>query len=320
MPAETGIGRRWHSSARARARAGVGEPEGIASRRVTMRSMGRAERSSTTGIDALPADEVLGEEPQDVIERGYSIGETRLARSTADILITAIIGGAEVSLGGLAAALVIGAVLGAAPHTDLYAALAIAGIVFPLGFLFVILGRSELFTENFLIPVAAVVKGEGTPFDLLRLWVVSWVGNMFACAAMASLLSVPRAIGAPILAGYTAYADYKLGVPAVAVFVSAALAGLIMTVLTWLILAVRNVVGKILVIWAAGYVVFAANTSHTVVGAALIFVGFTHTNHSWLDVAGWVGITTAGNLVGGVGLVTIFRLAQTSEKARTSRH
>ncbi|MGH7722137.1 MAG: formate/nitrite transporter family protein [Candidatus Dormibacteria bacterium] len=100
---------------------------------------------------------------------------------------------------------------------------------------------------------------------------------------------------------------------------SAIIAGLIMTVLTWLILAVRNVLGRILVIWAAGYVVFAANTSHAVVGAALIFVGFSHTGHSWLDVAAWVGIATAGNLVGGVGLVTIFRLAQTSETARRNR-
>ncbi|PZR83792.1 MAG: hypothetical protein DLM65_01200 [Candidatus Aeolococcus gillhamiae] len=278
-----------------------------------------ANRPKAGEDDSLPVDEVLGEEPDDVIERGSAVGEARLGRSTADILITAIIGGVEVSLGGLAAAVVIGALLGAAPRAGLYAALVLAGVVFPIGFVFVILGRSELFTENFLIPVVAVVKGDGRAVDLLRLWAVSWVGNMFGCVAMAAMLSVPEAIGAPIIAGYTAYADYKLNLPLLAVFVSAVLAGLIMTVLTWLVLAVRNVLGKILVIWAAGFVVFAANTSHTVVGAALIFVGFQHTSHSWLEVAAWMGITTAGNLVGGVGLVTIFRLAQTSEKARTSR-
>ncbi|MGH7722138.1 MAG: hypothetical protein ACRENL_04790 [Candidatus Dormibacteria bacterium] len=89
--------------------------------------------------DRLPVDEVLAEEPEDVIERGHAVGEGRLARSTADIVITAIIGGAEVSLGGLAAAVVIGALLGAAPHAGLYAALALAGAVFPIGFVFVIL-------------------------------------------------------------------------------------------------------------------------------------------------------------------------------------
>ncbi|MEO8897955.1 MAG: formate/nitrite transporter family protein [Candidatus Dormibacter sp.] len=108
--------------------------------------------------DSLPVDEVLGEEPEDVIERGSAVGEARLERSTADIPITAIIGGVEVSLGGLAAAVVIGALLGAAPRAGLDAALVLAAVVFPIGFVFVILGRSELFTENFLIPVAAVVK------------------------------------------------------------------------------------------------------------------------------------------------------------------
>lgn len=67
---------------------------------------------------------------------------------------------------------------------------------------------------------------------------------MFGCVAMAGMLSVPEAIGAPIIAGYTAHADYKLNLPLLAVFVSAVLAGLIMTVLTWLVLAVRNVLGK----------------------------------------------------------------------------
>lgn len=223
------------------------------------------------------------------------------------------------SLGGLAAATVLGAVLGAAPQAHLYGALAAAAVVFPIGFLLVILGRSELFTENFLIPVVAVVNREGRALDLLRTWAASWVGNMGGCAAMAALLSVPEAIGAPIISGYAAYTDYKLSLPALAIFVSAILAGLIMTVLTWLMLAVRNVVGKILVIWAIGYLIFAANVSHTVVGAALVFIGYSHTAHPWVDAAGWIALSTAGNLVGGVGGVTIFRLAQTREKQRSNR-
>jgi formate-nitrite transporter family protein len=52
------------------------------------------------------------------------------------------------------------------------AALALAGLVFPIGFLFVIIGRSELFTENFLIPVVAVFKTEHTLGSLLSLWVL----------------------------------------------------------------------------------------------------------------------------------------------------
>jgi formate-nitrite transporter family protein len=198
----------------------------------------------------------------------------------------------------------------------LYTRLALGGMVFPVGFLFVILGRSELFTENFLIPVVAVLNRERPVVSLLRVWTVSWAGNILACAAIAALVSVPHAVGDPILAGYRDYTAYKLAVPGLGTFVSAILAGLVMTVLTWLMVAVRHPVAKCVAIFAAGYVLFAANLSHAIVGAAIIFAGFHPAHHSATDVAGWLGLTTAGNLVGGIGFVTMFRIAQAREKQR----
>src|SRR5437588_5221473 len=107
-------------------------------------------------------NDVLREEPREIAERASELGEQRLDRGNLDILITAFIGGAEVSLGGLAAMTVVGSVLEAAPGTGLYPALALGGLAFPIGFLFVIIGRSELFTENFLIPVASVYQRQRT--------------------------------------------------------------------------------------------------------------------------------------------------------------
>src|SRR5690348_17414060 len=107
---------------------------------------------------ATHPDEILDRQTEHIVDRAAQVGQERLDRSWADILITGFIGGVEVSLGALAAMLVVGAALEAAPGIHLYGALALGGLVFPVGFLFVILGRSELFTENFLIPVAAVLK------------------------------------------------------------------------------------------------------------------------------------------------------------------
>jgi hypothetical protein len=44
-------------------------------------------------------------------------------------------------------------------------------------------------------------------------------------------------------------------------------------------------------IFAAGYVLFATNLSHTVVGAAIIFAGFLQAHHNATDVAGWLGLS-----------------------------
>ena len=261
-------------------------------------------------------DDLLAQEPEVIAGRAAEVGRGRLDRSLLDALITGFIGGLEVSLGGLVAMIVLGAALRADPRLGLYGGLALAGLVFPIGFLLVIIGRSELFTENFLIPVLAVVRGQRRLRSLVGVWALSWVGNLAGCAVLAALLSVHDAIGEPILFGYQRYTEYKLGLDVPGLFVSAVVAGMTMSVLTWLLMAVRHPVGKIIVIWAAGYVIFATNLSHVIVSAAILFVGFSRSGHSLLDLARYIGITTFGNLVGGIGLVTLFRLAQALEKER----
>ena len=263
------------------------------------------------------ADPVLDAEPVEIGERGAGVGAMQLDRSWLDILVTGIIGGIEVSFGGLAGATVIGAMLDISPSVRLYTALSVAALVFPIGFVFVILGRSELFTENFLIPVVAVVQRRGAVRQLALVWGLSWLGNMIGCAVLAAIINIPHALGPPVISGYAHYADYKLSLPPLGTFVSAVLAGAIMTVLTWLLLSVRGTLAKLVVIWAAGYTLFATNVSHVVVGAALIFAGINHTGHAWSDVPPWIGITTAGNIVGGLGFVTLFRLVQVWEQRRT---
>jgi formate/nitrite transporter FocA (FNT family) len=260
--------------------------------------------------------DIIDLEPQQLAARASEVGSRRLDRSPVDILITGGVAGVEVSLGGLAAMAVVGSALTAVPQLGLYGALALGGLVFPVGFFFVIVGRSELFTENFLIPVLGVLKPQRGPFSLAQVWGLSWVGNLIGCALMALVLSVPEALGVPIHKGYMEYAAYKLSVPPLATLVSGVLAGTVMTVLTWLLLALQDPVGKVLAIFAAGYVLFAANLSHSIVGASVLFVGFLPAHKTFGQLAVWLLMASIGNLIGGVGFVTAFRIAQVKEKKR----
>src|SRR5919206_3260796 len=263
--------------------------------------------------------DVLKQEPRQIAERASDVGEERLDRGNLDILVTSFIGGAEVSLGGLAAMTIVGSAMEAVPGLGLYPALALGGLAFPIGFLFVIVGRSELFTENFLIPVVSVMRGERRASSLLELWGLSWLGNVLGCAATAVLLAAPDAIGEPIRSGFVAYTDYKLSVPLFGVFVSAVLAGGVMTALTWLLLAIEHPVGRVIAIGAAGYVLFAANLSHSIVSTSVLLAGFAQAQRSLAEVGGWLMVATAGNLVGGLGLVTLFRLTQANEQEEQER-
>ena len=221
-------------------------------------------------------NDVLERDPAEIAEQAEGIGAARLDRSTLEILVTSVIGGGEVSLGGLASMTVVGAVLQNVP--------------------------------------GAVFKTERTLGSLLTLWALSWIGNIMGCAATAALLLFPEAIGSPIQHGYAAYTDYKLGVAPIGVFVSALLAGGVMTALTWLLLSVEHPVARMIAICAAAYVLMAANLSHSIVSASILLVGFVSTQHGMIDVGSWLVIATLGNLVGGVGLVTLFRLAQVHQQ------
>src|SRR5579871_3941998 len=140
-----------------------------------------------------PAEDVLDQQPEDIATRAEAVGEERLGRSNRDIFITGLVAGVEVSLGGLAAMTVVGAAQESVPGLRLYGALALGGLAFPMGFLFVILGRSELFTENFLIPVMAVLKRERSWPSLLELWALSLIGNLAGTGLLAFIVSLPSA-------------------------------------------------------------------------------------------------------------------------------
>lgn len=257
-------------------------------------------------------DPVLDEEPDEILERAAGVGIDRHDRSAVDILITAVIGGAEVSLGGLACVSLIGAVM--AQKASFPLGLAAGALVFPLGLFFVILGRSELFTENFLIPVVSVVNRERSAGSLGKLWTLSLTGNLIGCAGFALLVNVVDAFEPFVHAGYAEYAGSKLEHLGAGVFASGVVAGVIMTVLTWLLIASPDPLLKVVAIWGAGFAIIATGSSHVVVSSSILLAGFGDAGHDLVEVLIWLALATAGNVVGGVGLVTGFRLVQAREK------
>jgi formate-nitrite transporter family protein len=272
------------------------------------------EEERSDGASAKVVDAMLVDDPEAIVDEAADQGRVRLDRSNLDIFITALIGGAEVSLGALGAMTVMGAVLAEGGQSSMPLAFALGALVFPIGFLFVVLGGSELFTEDFLIPVVSVYNGERSIGSLLVLWGLVWSGNAVSCVLTSLLLGVPGALDESIMHAYREYALHKLDRPLGGLVASSVLAGAVMTVLTWLMVAVREPMAKVAAIFAAGYVLFAANLSHSIVGAAALFVGLGGPGQELGRVLPWLAVATAGNVLGGVVLVTLFRVVQVRER------
>jgi formate/nitrite transporter FocA (FNT family) len=129
---------------------------------------------------------------------------------------------------------------------------------------------------------------------------------------LAAILSVSTVLDhhAIVAAGHTANVFADRG--AWAAFLSAVLAGLVMTLWTWLGIAVRTDIGRVLVALLIGFTIAAPNLNHVIVGSGEMMFGVLGgaTHATWGDVGINFLLALAGNLVGGTIFVTLTRFVQ----------
>jgi formate/nitrite transporter FocA (FNT family) len=239
-----------------------------------------------------------GSELTGTFERTVADGEYRLSRSWRNLLATGLLGGLDVGIGILALLLVL--------HET--GSILLAALSFGVGFIALFLAQSELFTENFLVPVAAVTARRGSVGQLLRLWIGTLSMNVLSGWLMMGLIlaghpdlgTTAREIGAK-------YVSFGPG----RAFALAVLGGIVITLMTWMERATESMPAKLVVAFSTAFLLIAGSLSHTVVASLLLFAalhaGAPFGYAEWVEVA---GIVTAGNFVGGLGLVTLLRLVQ----------
>ncbi len=231
--------------------------------------------------------------------RSVDEGVTRLERPVSSLAATGMVGGLDVSV-GVVALLIVESGTG----QPLLGALA-----FGVGFVALTLANSELFTENFLVPVAAVVAKNARWWAVLRLWtgtlvlnlVGAWVATGIVVMALPRLKPTVEAVGSrPI----------DLGIDRVS-FASAVLAGALITLMTWMERSTESVPAKLISAWSVAFVLAAGPLQHAVVISAEAFAalhgGAPFGYYDWLRALGWAVL---GNVLGGLGLVTVLRLVQ----------
>ena len=122
------------------------------------------------GADAAHDPAVAEQDVEEAFKRSVDEGRRRLSRRTWPLLATGILGGIDVGTGVLALLVVeheTGNVL-------------LAGLAFSIGFIALSLAKSELFTEDFLVPVTTVIARQARFRMLIRLWLGTLVGNLIA--------------------------------------------------------------------------------------------------------------------------------------------
>jgi formate/nitrite transporter FocA (FNT family) len=137
-----------------------------------------------TGSPAVPKAESAQKPFQKILEQEITEGLKELDRETAGLFISGISGELDLRF-----SLVLMGVMSTLVHPaggSPLAAILVAAMS-SVGFIFVVLGRSELFTEHTTWAVYPVLMGRASRATLLRLWVTIYVANLIGMAAFAKL-------------------------------------------------------------------------------------------------------------------------------------
>src|SRR3954468_20548355 len=250
-----------------------------------------------------------GRPPDEIWEEGLDEGERRLRRPPVALAATAFAGGVDGFLSVVVLAVTAAGLHPAMPEAGAHV---IASLTFGVGFAFITLGRAELFTENFLVPVGAVWAGRSGIGPLLRMWAVTMVFNFAGLALFAAIFAVSGVVKPQTLAAAGTMADTLGDRTWLAALLSAIAAGTIMTLFTWVVAAAESAGARVAASFVVGFVLAAPSLNHAIVGfGELCFGLLAGTAHSsFADLLRIVGLAMAGNLIGGVGLVFTPRLAQ----------
>ncbi len=188
-------------------------------------------------------------------------------------------------------------------------------LLYPLGFLFIIIGGYQLYTENTLPPVALVIERIASVPKLLTKWAIVLAGN-FTGGTVGALVLAATGVFEPASAdAAVTLAEAGLETGWWALFFKACFAGLIVAGVVWVDYAARDTVSRVLLVYVAFLAVPLGNLFHVVVSFTemmyLVFQG-----ELWLltGLVEFVLPVLLGNTIGGVVLVTAVNYFQTTEQ------
>ena len=187
----------------------------------------------------------------------------------------------------------------------------ITNLGYPLGFLIVIIGRQQLFTENTLTAIIPLLarRNLATFWQVLRLWGVVLAANITGAHIFAWVIG-----NTPVLHPKFHLALGQLATEAADVSFGNAIlrgifAGWLIAMVVWMLAATDS--NRIPIIILMTYIVGLAGLTHIVAGSVeVLFLVMTGAK-TWLSfAAGYMLPTLIGNVLGGVALVSALNHAQ----------
>lgn len=192
----------------------------------------------------------------------------------------------------------------------------ITNLGYTIGFLIVILGRMQLFTENTITPVLSLFHRftRESLVKTARLWGIVFSANMLGCLVAAALVVFADIVPPLQMEGVLAVSRHYAEASALEHLTWGMPAGFLIASLVWVLPRMEGA-GEVLTILILTYVIGVGGMSHVVAGSVELFILMLLGEHSIVDtVVSGVLPALVGNVIGGTGMFALLTYAQVRQE------
>jgi formate/nitrite transporter FocA (FNT family) len=188
---------------------------------------------------------------------------------------------------------------------------AVVDLGYTLGFLLVILGRMQLFTEHTSVAVLPLFKAPSLDKlgQVARLWSVVFAGNVIGVAAAAAITTFAKLQSPEMLDSMVTVSSKLLEKDWHQVLLQGIPAGFLISSIAWIRSAADD--NSFWIVLALTYAIAIGGFTHVVAGSAEAFLLLANGKASLLWVlTGFLIPALVGNIIGGTGLFAMLAHAQ----------
>ena len=257
----------------------------------------RIESGSPGGAEKSK-EEMLAEEIQ--------TGLDELERSTSGLFLSAFSAGLDIGFGPLFMAVLLTFAGDAWSEPILRIAVANA---YALGFVFVIGGRSELFTEHTTRATLPYLDGRASAKQVGRLWALVYAGNVLGGVVFAAgTVFFGPAYGITTPSAFVEIATNLTSHEPWQILSASLIAGWMMGMLSWIFTAAKDSMARIVVVWLITFSIGLAHLPHSIAGNIEVLMGTLVSPALGIaDYVGFLVLATVGNAVGGTVFVALLK-------------
>src|SRR5581483_9222545 len=242
----------------------------------------------------------------EILEGVLKSAREELDRSTPALAFSGLAGGLTMGLTGLGVALA-RAHLGPGSMQQF-----ISMLLYPIGFVAVIIGRAQLFTENTLYPVVLVLdeRKHEHALNTLRLWVTVFVANVAGALVFALLAARSGALRPDYVSALVAIGREASSGTAAHVFWSGVIGGWLIALVAWMVTASHWTIGQLVVTYMLTFVVGLGHFARCIASSGEILSAVVSGALPANVYLRWLVPCTLGNIVGGIVMVSLLNYGQ----------